>query len=83
MAHQLARPVELKIVKDKEHECNARFPRALAVAYLDWHGEWALPPLNGITSTPLLRPDGSIFSAAVNAGVILHRFAGVKVRHCR
>ncbi|MCH9808095.1 MAG: hypothetical protein K0U74_10200 [Alphaproteobacteria bacterium] len=75
MVHQLARPVELRFVKGKEHECNARLPRALAVAYLDWHGEWALSPLNGIASTPLLRPDGSILSAAgydAKTGMFLH-----------
>jgi hypothetical protein len=31
--------------------------------YLDWRGEWRLPPLNGIASAPLLRDDGTIYSA--------------------
>jgi hypothetical protein len=30
--------------------------------YLDWRGEWRLPPLNGIASTPQLRDDGTINS---------------------
>ena len=39
---------------------DARLPRSLAVMYLDWRGEWRLPPLNGIASAPLLRDDGTI-----------------------
>ena len=31
--------------------------------YLDWRGEWRLPPLNGIASAPLLQDDGAIKSA--------------------
>jgi hypothetical protein len=30
--------------------------------YLDWRGEWRLPPLNGIASAPLLHDDGTINS---------------------
>ena len=30
--------------------------------YLDWRGEWRLPPLNGIASAPLLQDDGAINS---------------------
>ena len=33
-----------------------------ATMYLDWRGEWRLPPLNGIASAPLLREDGTIQS---------------------
>ena len=36
----------------------------MAVMYLDWRGQWKLPPLNGIASTPMLRADGTILSAA-------------------
>jgi hypothetical protein len=31
--------------------------------YLGWRGEWNLPPLNGIATTPLLSEDGSIRTA--------------------
>jgi hypothetical protein len=31
--------------------------------YLDWRGEWGLPPLNGIATAPLLYEDGTIKSA--------------------
>ena len=42
---------------------NSRLPRSLAVMYLDWRGEWRLPPLNGIASAPLLLEDGTINSS--------------------
>jgi hypothetical protein len=32
--------------------------------YLDWHGEWKLPPFNGIASSPLLEEDGTIHSSS-------------------
>jgi hypothetical protein len=28
--------------------------------YLGWRGEWKLPPLNGVATTPLLGEDGSV-----------------------
>ena len=31
--------------------------------YLDWRGNWDLPPLDGIASAPLLLDDGTINSA--------------------
>jgi hypothetical protein len=36
----------------------------MAVMYLGERGEWRLPPLNGITTTPLLDDDGTIRSVA-------------------
>ena len=59
MAHRICRP---RIVK-KGEEVDARLPRNVAVMYLDWRGEWQLPPLNGIASAPMLREDGTIGSA--------------------
>ena len=59
MAHRICRP---RIVK-KGKEVDARLPRNVAVMYLDWRGEWQLPPLNGIASAPMLREDGTIGSA--------------------
>ena len=60
IAHTVCRPYAVK-QKDRT-EADARLPRWLAVTYLDWRGEWKLPPLNGITSAPLLRNDGTISS---------------------
>ena len=64
MAHTVCRPYELKEQKDGTViEANARLSRTFAVMYLDWRGEWRLPPLNGIASAPLLEDDGAIHSA--------------------
>ena len=62
MVHELSRPYTLKVKDGISHEHNQRLPRSLAVAYLDWHGEWELRPLNGVAATPLLHADGSILS---------------------
>jgi hypothetical protein len=59
MVHRMCRP---RIVR-KGEEVDARLPRNVAVMYLDWRGEWQLPPLNGIASAPMLREDGIISSA--------------------
>jgi hypothetical protein len=61
--HTFCRPYALKASQDGTVEVNARLPRSLAVMYLDWRGEWRLPPLNGIASAPLLQDDGTINSA--------------------
>ena len=55
-AHQICRPFIIK----KGEEQNAPLPRQFAVMYLEWRGEWNLPPLNGIASSPLLSEDGTI-----------------------
>jgi hypothetical protein len=60
MAHGICRP--RKVNKEGE-EVDARLPRDIAVMYLDWRGEWNLPPLNGIASAPMLQDDGTIGSA--------------------
>jgi hypothetical protein len=58
MAHGVCRPYAIK----KGDETNVRLPRAFAVMYLDWRGQWHLPPLNGVASAPLLQDDGTITS---------------------
>jgi hypothetical protein len=64
MAHTVCRPYVLKAKNDHTlSEVNARLPRPFAVMYLEWRGEWRLPPLNGIATAPLLREDGTIKSA--------------------
>jgi hypothetical protein len=63
MAHTICRPYVFKVTRDgMVAEVNARLPRSLAVMYLDWRGEWRLPPLNGISSAPQLQDDGTINS---------------------
>jgi hypothetical protein len=63
MAHTICRPYVLKERRDGAvDEVDARLPRSLAVMYLDWRGEWRLPPLNGIASAPRLQDDGTINS---------------------
>jgi hypothetical protein len=62
--HSVSRPYVLKANPDGAViEKNARLPRHLATMYLEWRGEWRLPPLNGITTAPLLRDDGTIACA--------------------
>lgn len=63
-AHSICRPYTRKAKPDGSiEEKNARLPRNLAVTYLEWRGEWNLPPLNGIASAPMLTDDGTIHSA--------------------
>jgi hypothetical protein len=73
LAHQVCRPYQLKQQRDGTViEANVGLSTTFARMYLDWHGEWNLPPLNGITSAPLLEPDGSITS-----GVGYHHATGI------
>ena len=62
MSHTVCRPYVLKEKDGAVIEANARLSRTFATMYLDWRGEWRLPPLNGIASAPLLREDGTIQS---------------------
>jgi hypothetical protein len=56
-AHRICRPYVSKATGAEE---NARLPRTFAVMYLDWAGEWQLPPFNGIAGAPLLQESGEI-----------------------
>src|SRR5262249_21656909 len=56
LAHELSRPV-----KNGEP---ATLPDRVANMYLDRQGEWQLPKLAGICTTPILRDDGPIVRAA-------------------
>lgn len=63
LAHAVCRPYAMRSSKDEAPKAvDARLPRSIVVMYLDWIGEWRLPLLHGIASTPLLRHDGSIHS---------------------
>jgi hypothetical protein len=62
-AHEVCRPYIVKVTPNGAlSEVDARLPRAFAVMYLDWLGEWRLRPLNGIATSPLLQDDGTIQS---------------------
>jgi hypothetical protein len=63
MAHEVCRPYALKTKRNGIAEVDALLPRQSAIMYLEWRGEWRLPPLNGIASAPLLREDGTINSS--------------------
>jgi hypothetical protein len=63
-AHFACQPYTLACgAKDVWAERDAPLPPQIARMYLGWRGEWNLPPLNGVTTTPLLSEDGSIRSA--------------------
>ena len=64
MAHAVCRPYVLKKKDGALYEADAPLPRSVAAMYLDWRGEWRLPPLNGVATAPLLHTDGTIRSAA-------------------
>ena len=57
-AHQVCRPYALK----KGEAVDVGLPSWFALMYLEWWGEWQLPPLNGVASAPLLQDDGTINS---------------------
>jgi hypothetical protein len=74
MAHQLCRPV-----KNGE---NATLPDRVANLYLDMAGDWGLPRLVGITSSPLLSDDGGIRAAVGydrDAGVYCYNIPNLSV----
>jgi hypothetical protein len=58
-AHRVCRPYSIK----KGDEVDVGLPYSIARMYLDWQGEWQLPPFNGVASAPLLQDDGTINSA--------------------
>jgi hypothetical protein len=59
-AHRLCQPV--KVNADGEH-VPVTLPDRVAQMYLDMAGEWNLPPLAGVSTTPLLSADGSVRAA--------------------
>ena len=61
MTHRLSRPYAIK--RRGRREVNVACRRQFAVMYLEMRGDWRLPPLNGITTAPLLRHDGTIISS--------------------
>jgi hypothetical protein len=61
--HFACQPYAHAIVNGAWMERDAPLPPQMARMYLGWRGEWGLPPLNGVTTTPLLFEDGSIRAA--------------------
>ena len=55
LAHEFSRPIK----NGEPHT----LPDRVANMYLDMQGEWGLPKLAGICTTPILRDDGSVVSA--------------------
>src|SRR5262249_56419042 len=74
LAHELSRPV-----KNGEP---ATVPDRVANMYLDMQGEWRLPRLAGICTTPILRDDSSIVSTEgydLTTGVDCHGIPEIAV----
>jgi hypothetical protein len=61
--HFACQPYVLTKVEGAWVERDTSLPPQMARMYLGWRGEWGLPPLNGVTTTPLLSEDGSIRAA--------------------
>jgi hypothetical protein len=57
--HRLCQPMK---VKDGEY-VPATLPDRVAQMYLEMSGEWDLPPLDGVSTAPLLSSDGSLRTA--------------------
>jgi hypothetical protein len=63
-AHRIARPWQWAKNRDGATERrDITLPERVAKLYLDHREAWGLRPLDGITSAPLLHPDGTIRSA--------------------
>ena len=60
MAHQLSRPYRIKRTVAGDFEEDVRLPGHIATMYLQWSGEWQLPILNDIASSPILSNGGDI-----------------------
>jgi len=61
IAHQICRPYVSKELSDGSIiEKHTRLPLDVARMYLAWQGDWKLPFLHGISSTPMLTEEGSI-----------------------
>ncbi|MBW6396388.1 hypothetical protein KPL78_00950 [Roseomonas sp. HJA6] len=60
-AHAASRPYRVKVLRNgAEEDVYSTLPKDVAALYLDDRNAWGLRPLDGITSAPLLRDDGTI-----------------------
>jgi hypothetical protein len=83
VVHSKCRPYCMQGSKQGEPPAprDCRFPKELANMYLDWRGEWRLPVLNGIASSPLLKDDGSIVSTPgydIDTGIWLEKVPDIE-----
>jgi putative DNA primase/helicase len=60
IAHELCRPVKSR---DDRKLKPVTLPERMAQMYLDLRGKWNLPVLSGISTAPLLKENGGIYSA--------------------
>lgn len=59
--HKHCRPIRMKHDKDGNSvRVNVTLPERVALLYLSMRGEYGVPPLDGITTAPILAADGSI-----------------------
>jgi hypothetical protein len=64
LTHRFGRPIEMRTGSDgATTERPVRLSLANARLYLAIQGDWGLRPLSGITSAPLLKADGTLFTA--------------------
>jgi putative DNA primase/helicase len=57
-SHQICRPVRLQ----GDSLVPVTLPNRVACMYLDMAGEWALPSLTGISTAPILMPEGAVWT---------------------
>ena len=62
-AHEICRPVEMRVVNDEIIPVPATLPHRVAQLVLATPEMWAAPELRGISSAPLLNADGSIYAS--------------------
>lgn len=60
VAHRLVQPYKLVRRGDQTEPQNITLPERVAALYLNERENWNLPPLDGITSAPLLHADGTV-----------------------
>lgn len=60
LANKCADWVKIKITKDRTEEIPIDPPQTVLQVFLSAKGEWTLPPLSGLITCPIIRPDGSI-----------------------
>ena len=62
VAHEKCRPYRLKTVGGATEEVDCKFPRDLAVMYLQWQGSWNLPVLKAPSFAQLQNQSRPFFS---------------------
>lgn len=60
LANKCADWIKIKTTKDTIEEIPIDPPQVVLQAFLSAKGYWTLPPLSGLVTCPIIRPDGSI-----------------------